>query len=196
MNLTTIFRLAFFFSSVFIISGCATLRNADLNPSYDPAKQAKRYKIEQSYLGKASNSALITVSQTILKEIFPSGSTVYTVYDIMYLKSFPFHVKDTVFYVVDKKVFACPIKNANPEKIRWERSKPSDVNPNIIDTKVTENENYKMEYHLSDKLVESVKEAKNVSFQYYTGPDIITIKLSQADINRFKRLVNQDMITE
>ncbi len=147
-------------------------------------------------MGKASNSALVSVNQTILKEIFPGGSAVYTVYDLMYLKSFPFHVNDTVFYVIDNKVFACAIENAMPEKIRWERSKPSDVNPNIIDTKVTENENYKMDYHLSDKLVESVREAEKILFQYYTGPDIITVKLSQADINRFKRLVNQDMITE
>jgi hypothetical protein len=194
MKSTTTFRPFQLFMLATIISGCAAMRNADLNPSYDPAKQAKRYRIEQSYLGKVSNYALITVNQTILKEIFPNGSAVYTVYDLMYLKSFPFQVNDTVFYIVDNKAFACPVKNANPDKIRWERSKPSDLNPNIIDTKVTENENYKMEYHLSDKLVESVREAKNISFQYYTGPDIITVKLSQADLNRFKRLVNQDLI--
>lgn len=140
---------------------------------------------------------LIHLDQTFVKEIRNKDVT-YSVYDILNLNSSSFKVEDKVFIIVGDKVFNVNIVNKELDFSKNIRENKSDL-LTADSTKISvvtgySEENVKITrftYQLTNEMVSSIKRANQVTFRYYAGPSMMSVKLGKYDLKRIKKVLNK-----
>ncbi|MDL2227401.1 hypothetical protein LJC30_00745 [Odoribacter sp. OttesenSCG-928-L07] len=143
-------------------------------------------------------SPLESLEQTFVKEIKGNKNATYKVYDVLTLNSKSFRLEDKIFMIVDKDVFNVTIDNKEYEITK-------DINTNTSNiltsdsTKVSVVTGYSEEnrkitrfsYCLTDEMVAKLKKANKVTFRYYAGPSMISVKLNNNELKKLKKLINK-----
>lgn len=143
-------------------------------------------------------SPLIFREQTIVKEIMPDQQVKYKVYDYIALTRHSFDLEDDFFLIADDQVI-----KLQPDKKDFEISNSRVEDKKEIltsdSTKVTVVTGYtessrkiaRFSYTLTEDMVEQIKASRRVRYQYYAGPQMISMVVKRKDLKKIKRLIEK-----
>lgn len=162
----------------------------------DIVYSSKKVKWEHIYRPMELRSPLYSVNQTIIKEIRANEVT-FKVYDIVSLIRNSFQLEDKVFLIVDKsEVIPMIIENTEHENLKTIAEEKKDIltadstKVSIVTGYTEDNRKIaRLSYSLNQSMVDKIDNSKEIMFRYYSGPDMITIKLTGYDLNKLKRLI-------
>lgn len=181
------------------LSSCARILSPDAKIYHekDIVKQSDR-TILTLYNTSYNRSSLSSTNKKIVKTSNQQDSPSIIVNDHLSLSLPSKHLNKEVFWIVDGQVF--PLKIIDAEESFY--SKISEDKSDILtadSSKVSVVTGYSetqyrytnFTYELEADLVEKIKNAKELMFQYYAGADMITVKLRRKQIKKFKRFLVQ-----
>ncbi|NOZ47750.1 MAG: hypothetical protein GXO79_13355 [Chlorobi bacterium] len=169
----------------------------NLNIENDIVKSEKRIWKDFYYRKTVEKkSPLIGIKQTVIKEVSYSGDTKYTIYDNISLNSKSFDLEKTVYMIIDEKVF--PL-----DAFFYENSRKASISENTKTIMTADSTNTtvvtgytqdywkfaKISYELNQEIINKITKSDDIRFRYYTGPRMITIKLSKNDIKNLKKII-------
>lgn len=192
-----IFSGIFIFSTLFTLSGCFTT-NRILTKS-DIVRGTKRYEVDFEYkhLGLVSRTPISSMEQSLVKEI-GNGTVTYSVYDALTLSSRSYKLNEEVYVIVDEdEVFPMKIESLESDRINDFKQENqvllSDSTDVSVVTKVSSEESKitRFGYKFPEELIERIQDAQLVQFRYYSGPDMITLKMKNNKLNKMKKLIEK-----
>jgi hypothetical protein len=180
-------------SVIISFSSCSVFSH--IQQQNDRVYSTQRWETKFSYNGHFLMPSLIEAQQTLVKEISAKGSC-YTVYDVLILSSLSYQPSQRVFLLIDEAVFPVQLKSCEHENSRITSEDTKDI-VTADSTKISVVTGYsegnrkisRFSYQLTDTMIEKIKHADQVMFQYYAGPEILTLKMKSHRLKRFKKLI-------
>lgn len=190
----TIRLLSVFLLSVFLMTGCVI--TSRIRVEEDVVYGSKRVKWDYVYLDRDRYSPLMTVTQSIVKEINEGKEATLRVYDVLSLNARSHKPEQKVFLIIDGKVFPMTLRTAEFNNFSSFSEDTNDILTSDS-TKVTVVTGYtedrqliaKFSYDLSAEVIQSAETSNSVSFRYYAGPSMMTVSLNGKSLNRFKKFL-------
>ena len=176
-------------------------RLALVTEEHDMVFSSRRVKWTKTYFHAVESSQggfhpFVNLTQIIMKETKPNAEPTYQVFDILTLEKNQFHVDDKVYLIVDKLPMLVNVKRNEHENIRSisENTETCDSTDRQIVTGYTDIQHKvsRINYDLTPELVEKIKNAEKIFFRYYSGPTMITVTPSEADLKSLKEVLNSD----
>ncbi|MGE4289659.1 MAG: hypothetical protein AB7E36_13330 [Salinivirgaceae bacterium] len=190
------FKLIVFFGVISVIvsfSSCIVFSH--IQQQTDRVYDTRRFETTFNYSGFLKAPSLIEAKQTLVKEISDKGTT-YTVYDVLILSGLSYQLSQQVFLLIDNDVFPIQLKGVEQENSRTVSQETKDITTadsttiSVVTGYTDSNRKItRFSYQLSDTIIEKIKHADQVIFQYYAGPEILTLKMKSLRLNRFKKLI-------
>lgn len=161
----------------------------------DEVYSSERVKVHFFYRrAEERYSPLLSVEQTIVKEILSNSTITYKVFDIVTLQSTGFKLDNKVFILIGGQVYPVKVDQVEAAVVPNFKEKREDIltadsTKVSVVTGYTSNNNVesKLSYSLDRKLIDKMKKAQEVRFRYYAGPDMITVKLQGLALDRLVR---------
>ncbi|MDO8896857.1 MAG: hypothetical protein Q7V19_04345, partial [Bacteroidales bacterium] len=164
---------------------------------YDIVYSTKRLELKLAYPIKDPRSPITYMEQSIVKKI-TDNETVYKAYDALILTSLSFRLEDKVFLIIDNEVFPMVIEGKEDENSRTITEETADIatsdSTNIsVVTGYSENNRKitRFSYQLTDNVIAKMRNADQVLFRYYLGPQMLTITLDDKKLKILKRLIDK-----
>ncbi len=164
----------------------------------DVAYSTKRVSLRYILRNYNRRSPLISVEQSVVKESGQGGGVTYKVYDILTLSGSSFEVSDDIFWIIDGQAYPMKIDRRESDFSRSisEETKDIAISDSTSVSVVTgySYENRKIarfSYTVPREVVDKTRVSKRLMLRYYSGPDMMTIKLGNRDLNRLKRVIAQ-----
>lgn len=140
-------------------------------------------------------SPFISTQQSFLKEFQPEGQETITVFEVFRMNPNSFPVENTMYIASGNTSIAIPTTRIDFTEVA--RLIASDANAGGTTPQaaqpITEFKTYvatRFSYNLSPQVVELIQRSNRISFRYYSGADMVTIRLSYADIRNLRRFLN------
>ncbi len=178
-------------------SGCSVFKlNSRIYSNYDPVHHATRYHVDFLFLRSVEwRTPMNLLSKSFLKMIDKnSGKVSYAIYDQLSLKVSSGQIKDTVFIMVDGLIFPEKIESLtliNRSGVNTSTEQVMTADSTMVDiVSGVESHSWKeatFHYNIDNNLIQKMKTATDISFIYYVGPHMITIKLSRGQMHKMKK---------
>ncbi len=163
----------------------------------DIVYSTKRIELKLAYRWHKRRSPITYAEQSIIKEISNNGTT-YKVYDALILTSLSYQLEDKVFVIIDNEAFAMEIDKKEYESTKEIEEKKEDIATSdstsiSVVTGYSENNRKitRFSYKLPEKVIEKIKDTEQVLFRYYSGPDMLTMKLDGKKLIKLKQLIDK-----
>ena len=137
--------------------------------------------------------------QTILKEDSAGLATRYKVYDVLRLNPNAFNLNDTIYVLVDGKSTPLTIESMQVENFSH-LSEDTETMLTADSSKVSVITGYKqhqvkvfkISYELCAEVIEKIKQAEDIRFRYYAGPNMITLRVRGRNMNTLQKVIAAD----
>jgi len=179
-----------------LIVGCSVTNRIVVKE--DVVYNSKRIELKLLHKDYDMRSPLQNVLQSIVKQIGAEAETTYKVFDVLTLTSASFKLDDKVFYIIDGNVFPMPIESKEIENSKIiseikEEIQATDSTKISVVTGFSENNSKitRFSYSLTDEVVSKLKEANRLVIRYYTGTDMISVKVKNRKLNKIKKLIDR-----
>ena len=180
---------------ILLFTGCGVTNR--IIEKEDIVHSSQRLELKLKYPRQDRLSPVSSMNQSFVREI-SANDTIYSVFDVLNLYSSSFKLKDEVYLIIDNKVYPMAIKSVERENAReisedTEDIMTSDSTQVSVVTGYSENNRKitRFSYRLPREVVSQIKTADEVLFRYYTGPDMITIKLRDSKLKKLKQLIER-----
>jgi len=183
-------------SVLLTLTGCAP----GIFSEIDEVKKLNRHKLNLLHLYNTErNSPLCTVSQTFVKECQygTPGASHLIVYDQLRLRPQAHNIEDTVYFILSNEILPIPILDESYRESQAITESTSDILTADSTTVRVVNgyslNDYKyvnLSYELSKEVKTKIYAEKEFKIRYYSGPDMITIRLKGRDLNNLKKLIS------
>lgn len=188
-----------FLSLVLLCTGCYTVQVTDgIQVREDLARAATRMEWDHTYFFPMEpRTPLVKMHQSLVKEIDKEGASTYQFYDLLLFRPGSHELEQEAYLILDDRiVVTLEVSSFNRElstKIDEETGSVLNADQEEVSvvtgySQVTR-KNYKVEYGLSQKVMEMILETEVIKFRYYAGPDMITLPLSGYRLRQLKALV-------
>ena len=169
----------------------------------DEIKSTTRTTFSQEYRVSEKHSTVVLFGKTFFKETNLKNESVVKVYDVLKLKKGADQLEKTIYLVADQKMFPIRIDHIELENSTDIHKETHDI-MKADSTKVTVITGYneynytihKFNYILSDEMIQSIAVAQELKFRYYSGMNMITVKIKDANLKKVKKLVHDDLIVK
>jgi hypothetical protein len=179
----------------FLLMGC--MRNRIITEK-DLVNSANRISYTYHVVDLKMRSPLISRVQTIVKEVLPDQQVSYKVYDFLTLTRHSFDLEENFFLIADDKVIRLQPDKRDVEinRSRVENTKDlltSDSTKVTVVTGYTESSNKiaRLSYVLTEEMIAQIKTSRRLRYQYYAGPQMISVAVKRKDLKKIKRLIDK-----
>lgn len=162
----------------------------------DIVKSSERKKFIHQGAAREYNSPLLSLNQTIVHESSDYKNPKVYIYDILTLDSRSFRLDQKVYILIDEDAFHIDLEAIeldNFTSIQENNESIMTADSNYVDVVTGYNENNhnitRFSYVLQPDLVQKIQNADQVAFRYYAGPDMITVNLGTAKLQRLKKML-------
>jgi hypothetical protein len=167
------------------------------NSEKDEVYNSQRMWVEFANTIYANRSSMGSLAQTFLKETRDSTSS-YKVYDVLTLSGKCFDINKDVYILIDEKPFSIDvltIERMFRSDVSLDHTKVLKTDSTVVSAVTGYNPNnlfvYRVYYQLSPLVVDKILLANKVAFRYYSGPYMLTAKLTLNDLNRLQRILKK-----
>ncbi|MDW3195389.1 MAG: hypothetical protein R8G66_23635 [Cytophagales bacterium] len=185
-----------------LLTSCYSLQVTDgIQVREDIARGSTRLEWDIVYYFPIEpGTPLVKMYQSVVKEIDQDNESFYQFYDLLLFRPGSHELEKEAYLILDDRiVVTLDIDAFHRElstKIDEETGKALNDDQEEISvvtgySQITR-KNYKVEYNLSQKVMDMVMDAESIQFRYYAGPDMITLPLSGYRLRQLKSLVALD----
>lgn len=183
----------------FLLTNCASSHKfvKRITVKDDIVHSAKRVELEYTLGDHDNRTPLIYVSQTLVKLIKENGESTINVYDKLTLIGGSFKLEDSVYMIINGSVYPIVPKLFEYDKYKNQSSSTKKISTGDDEEVevVTGYQEYnrdivRINYQLSDKIINAIKTANKVSFRYYAGPSMITVDIEDGLLKAVKEVIN------
>ena len=181
------------------IYGCIGIRTSRTFTENDIATSVYRVR-KIFYTGRVEErkTPFAGLKQTFLKETDPAGTVTCKVYAVLAMEKGAYRIKDKIFLIVDGKAYPLTVEQEEPESYSETSTQTetitaadsSDVSV-VTGYSLDEKKIFKMYYTLAPALIEKIGTARQVSFRFYSGPDMITVPYKGSQLKKLKTFLLQ-----
>lgn len=180
--------------AIITFAGCSSIR---INIEQDPVKSTERVKLR--HLGKVEgrNNPVIAMEQIIVKTSAKNQPPKYQCFDILTMPAKSFKLDSKVFMIIDEEVFEMNLLAIEFERMKT-KTEQSKKDSSAL-TSVTEysDDNKKITrftYMLNQRIIEKIKGANHIHYQYYSGPDMIKVAIRDKALKNLKSIIKNENI--
>lgn len=166
----------------------------------DIVKSCERVKLKVRYYSSdviEKNTSFLSMEQVFLKQNKEDGLSIISVYDYLNFEFSTFGLTNEIYLIIDDNAYFSIIPNCIIPDTKSERHLDKSEILNSDSTKVTvitgysnfNKKTYKLHYQLTEKQGHLILDSNNIKFRYYSGPDMITLKLTRLHLQRLKNLI-------
>jgi len=193
MGILTLFLLN---SCVLLLEGMTHQNNRVLVES-DRIRNIDRVRLNLHHNRSVERrTPFISVSQHFLREFRGDGTNNFTVYETLRLSQRSFPVEPTIFLMIDNRHFEISVRVLTVDRIQettptTDRVLTSDSVFVRVVTGVHESLFWesRLTYTLNSQILNAILGASRLQFRYYSGPYMITTRLSGGELRRLKRMI-------
>ena len=165
----------------------------------DIVYSTKRIRADFGYVAaREIYSPLTQITQTIIKEIKPNTPDHYWSFERIKLKINSFRLDNRVFLLIDSAAYQVHVESVEFERVSNIEEKRKDI-MTVDSSKVSvvtgyeqnQSNDYRLSYTIEPTLIEKIKTANEISFRYYTGPDMITVPMGKFNLTTLKMLIEK-----
>jgi hypothetical protein len=138
------------------------------------------------------------VEQSVVKESGQGNGVTYKAYDILTLSGSSFEVSDDIFWIIDGQAYPMKIDRRESDFSRSISEETKDIaisdstSVNVVTGYSYENRKIaRFSYTVPREVVDKTRVSKSLMLRYYSGPDMMTVKLRNHNLNRLKRVIAQ-----
>lgn len=192
----------FALASLAIFAGCSTSRSINELPTgrvvreRDQIRNITRVRLNLEHTNAEERlSPFINTKQSFLKEYQNEGEETITVFEVFRMQPNSFPVENTIYIAAGNTsiaILTTRIDFTEVARLITTDSNTGGTSPQAVQP-ITNFENYvatRFTYNLSPQVVELIQRSNRISFRYYSGADMVTIRLSFADIRNLRRFLN------
>lgn len=186
---------AILLSSLFLNSCNSVSRIFESN---DIVYNTKRFELELTNVDYPRRSPVFYSEQNIVK-LIKEDNTTYILYDLLMTRSKSYKIDDKVFMLINNQVFPLKIGHKEYEYAKqWKEDTDkvlkADSTQVTVVTGYSENNKKitRFKYILSSELVTNIEKAKEISFRYYIGPDMVTLNIKGQRLARIQELIRKE----
>lgn len=185
------------FTFILAVQSCVTTHRTRIIVEHDTVKSSKRLKKEFYYRrALEKDSPFFSAKQTIIKEIKSDNEITYTVYDILSMSTSSYNLEDTMYLILGDEVIPINIdyqKTENSSRISEDTGSilAADSSKVSVVTGYTQYKwkNIQISYKLSSEIINKISNSDEVNLRYYSGPNMITIRMNYYDLKRLKKMI-------
>ncbi|WP_157501488.1 hypothetical protein [Echinicola vietnamensis] len=181
-----------------LLTGCAWFIKNPMVVEHDEVKDQSR--VRRNFIYKDAEekaSPFYHAKQTILKETHSAGSPVYSSYDVISMSANSYPMEKEIYLLIDQTIYPISVESITAENKTHIQEDTDDIMA-IDSTEVTivtgynqyNSIKYKLHYSLSSEIIHHISTAEKVRFRYYAGPEMITLKMTNGNIRKLKKLIN------
>ena len=188
----------FALASLAIFAGCSTSRSINELPTgrvvreRDQIRNITRVRLNLEHTNAEERlSPFINTKQSFLKEFQHEGGEAITVFEVFRMQPNSFPVENTIYIATGNTSIA--ILTTRIDFTEVARHITTESNADGTSPQAVQLINYvatRFSYNLSPQVVELIKSSNRIYFRYYSGADMVTIRLSHADIRNLRRFLN------
>lgn len=190
MHIKNIQKLIVFTLFTIAASSCSSLLVSPTFNEYDEVKGLNRSRKEITYIMPEEwFTPFKGLNQVLVKE--GSGKQMRVqVFDELVLNDRQVGLEDTVYYIVNNRVFPIPLDYVNVlEDENYESTTKTDEEEQMVREEIKRKVSfrYRIEYQLSPLLVNEILKTNSFRFRYYSGPYMMTFKSYRTSNKLLKR---------
>ncbi|MBO6515993.1 MAG: hypothetical protein JJ975_05535 [Bacteroidia bacterium] len=177
--------------STLFISSCYYGKYKKFEPEIDQQTGVLRFTMHTDHVIPATLSTRrARLSQRITREVASTGFERYEVYDRLILRNETFVPSETVYWLVDTKVFNIPIQvhstSTEREEILSSTNTASGTRVQIDhEVEVT----YRITYYLTAEQAKSIINSEDILVRYSSGPDRLTFDYTSIKRDELENLI-------
>jgi hypothetical protein len=121
----------------------------------------------------------------------------YRAYDVLFLISPSFKLDEKVILIIDNKPYPMVIDKIELENVKTISENTTDIQTSdsttvSVTTGYSENNKKitRFSYKIPVSTIMEIKKANQISFRYYSGPSMITVKPKKLSIKKIKELID------
>jgi hypothetical protein len=164
----------------------------------DVAYSTKRVSLRYILRDYNRRSPLISVEQSVVKESGQGNGVTYKAYDVLTLSGSSFEVSDDLFWIIDGQAYPMKIDRRESDFSRSISEETKDIaisdstSVNVVTGYSYENRKIvRFSYTVPREVVDKTRVSKSLMLRYYSGPDMMTVKLGSHNLNKLKRVIAQ-----
>lgn len=184
---------------VFLFTGCYSMRVSDgIRVREDIARSTTRMEWDHTYYFPLEpRTPLVKMRQALVKEIDKEGGSSYHFYDLLLLRPSSHDLMREAYLILDDSiVVTLDLTSFNRElNTEIDEETGSALNANREEVRVVTGyaqvtkKSYKVEYNITQEVMDMLLKVETIQFRYYAGPDMITLPLSGYHLRQLKTLV-------
>lgn len=187
-------KIIFFYCTWTLVS-CSI--SYPIHSQKDAAKSSQRFDWRHISFDLELRSPLNHIEQTFVKEINSDGRVNFNVYDIVNLKSEDFLLENLVYLLLDgKPIKIVPETKENNLRTIDQLSNGITADPtniSMVNGYAPNNQQVtRLKYQLTPAIVDQIMISKEIAFQYYSGPSILTVRFTPNKMRSLKMLLAKD----
>jgi len=164
----------------------------------DDVKRSKRARLEMVHNNdEEPRTPFLDLKQTLLVEKNRGEPLTIRMYEVLNLSQEAFALEDSLYLIIDKRAHVVKMQGkavnglnsleTSTETVMKNDDSTVDVISGFSQTQINQ---YKFSYEIDNRLARRIASCRQLSFRYYAGPHMMTVKLSANELARLKRIVN------
>ena len=178
-----------------MLSSCSTYNR--IYSEDDVVYSTKRFELKYDYKDRDRRTPIYFFTQSIVKEIDQNNNVSYRAYDVLFLTSSSFKLDEKVILIIDNKPYPMVIDEMELENVKSISENTTDIQTSdsttvSVTTGYSENNRKitRFSYKIPVSTIMEIKKANQISFRYYSGPSMITVKPKKLSIKKIKELID------
>lgn len=179
------------------LSSCGFYFRTRLYEEHDLVKSTLRFR-QEYYFNEVTErrTPFLNLHKTMLKEVAADGQEVIKVYDRLNLTIDSFRPESSAYLIVDGQVF--PFESLEPEQniqthISEDRKDVLTADSTRVSVvtgySTTQSRQVRYQYVITPELMNKIQHARTLSFRYYAGPSMMTVKVGPKNLKNIIKLI-------
>ncbi|HNV51067.1 MAG: hypothetical protein WBH71_04065 [Bacteroidales bacterium] len=178
-----------------MLSSCSTYNK--IYSDDDIVYSTKRFELKYYCKDRDRRTPIYFFTQSIVKEVDQNNNVSYRAYDVLFLISSSFKLDEKVILIIDNKPYPMVIDKIELENVKTISENTTDIQTSdsttvSVTTGYSENNKKitRFSYKIPVSTIMEIKKANQISFRYYSGPSMITVKPKKLSIKKIKELID------
>jgi len=185
--------LVAFIISAFVLQGCLTIFSGSrFRVERDRILGTSRIRVNMEFKKAVERrTSFVKLQKTFIKEKDSNSNLFYRVFDVLDLDRTSFGLRNEMAIIIDNRPFVIFPEIFETTLITEQANGVAQGTAGQLQPGLFEHRTFRVNYNLEESLIGIIKNANEVFFRYYVGPDVISVKLTRTDLRYLKRMIEQ-----
>jgi hypothetical protein len=179
--------------SVFMLQGCLSIFSGSrFKIERDNILGTTRIRVNMDFKkAEEIRTSFVKLQKTFTKEKNSNSVITYQVFDVLDLDRASFGLRNEMAIIIDNVPYVIFPEIFETTLIGAQANGSPQGTTDQFPQGVFEHRTFRLNYFLENSIIENLRFSNIVYFRYYSGPEVITVKLTRSDMRNLKRMIDQ-----